>query len=253
MTYQEIIAQIARRLGHNLFEDFPKADYRYALKWAEMELVDKSDAVKDFDDITLTTTAEVYALPTGFHTPIQWVCFDENSVQVELKEVDMATWLSWNPTSFTEASTNDLLQDNMSAEGQVMIRDLRHKVVIAILNSADTHQLYVKPMINGTLRVYYSSEGDLDPFNALTGEPPIPKHFHQFLISGAVSYLAQIEAASAMRKGDTSAVAFFMRLQSSTKEEFEKRHTEVKGHLEERARFAVVKNFTWFDKLEKYR
>ena len=51
MNYEEIISHVAQRLGHQAFANSLKTNYRYAVKWAESELV-------RFVDICLLYTSD---------------------------------------------------------------------------------------------------------------------------------------------------------------------------------------------------
>jgi len=261
MTYREIISHVARQLGHQGFSNELKADYRYAVKWAENEMMTEIEQVKDTTEIVLLDTTIQYNLPVTFGEPTGVVVLDSSNNQLSYEMVTYEEWLKWNPTAPT-GTENDILEeeDNQPSYDTLSAR-LSNKMVIAIQRESTNIHLFVKPAINGTFQIVHTlipvqdifgTVGD-PPVNIIDTSPILPVQYHHFMIFGAVFYLAQVELGKAVTNKDYNASQFYKNIKESAFTQFEARKIKMSAHQDLDVGPTIMKADNWYERGRKYR
>lgn len=266
MTYREIISHVARQLGHHGFSQELKADYRYAVKWAENEIMSEIEQVKNSSEIDINESTMSYILPITFHEPTGVVVMDSNNNQLAYEMVTYEDWIKWNPSQ--EAGIkNDVISpiDNTPAYDTFAAR-LMNKIVLAIQRESTGVYLFIKPAINGKIQISYTLIPVQDIFGEVSdgGNPPtytpivdtspvIPVQYHHFLIQGAVWYIAGNEIGKALKKNDKEVAYFYKGIRDNAYEMFERRKIKMSGHQDTTTGSTVIRADAWYDKGSKYR
>lgn len=252
MTYKEILSQVISRLGYKGHASLPKADIRYALQWAESELIGEQKVIQKSAEIQLSPTESEYRFPSDYNEPSSFAITDSNGNLLDHIEVTLDQWLKWNPELLSR-NNNEFLEERNETKDIQIRSSLRNRIVISTKFDGTYHILLVKPTILGKVTVVYNQYPEIDPFTNLDSEPRLPLNFHHYLIDGIVYYMAQIEAAKAVQNGDFNTANFFNRLVDSANANFMLRKGKVRENVGGRAEPAVIKPFTWFDSSRKYR
>ena len=262
MNYEEIISHVARRLGHQAFANSLKADYRYALKWAENEMVHYIDLVRKIERITMNPAQPgaghaadtTYALPTDYCHPRQFRFIDSNGNEVQSVEVEVEEFLRWNPNPDIPPTANDFLPQSFSTDDTINNAKFGNRIVYTtIYDNLDGWSVRVKPTINGIIELLYIPDSNLDIFDNLKSVPPFPDNFHHYLIAGAIKYLADVEAGQKRAAGDYQGAAFFLRIGKDASTEWERVKEETRESMSARATAPMLKAFTWFDNPRRMR
>lgn len=265
MTYEEILSQVARRLGHQGYGGELRNDYRFAIKWAEDELMSFATPTRVTVTEPLNDEQAEYDLKgdwgiEDFGRPFELQFYDENDNQLAYEEVTYDQWLRWNPDTTSSINKNDIIDEyGVTPEATADEYRFSNKLLVCVhYATGDTilqsdYRLSVKPAINGTVILNYGPSAVEDIFENLTRSPRFPQQFHHYLISGAVYYLSQIESAQSEAKGDAQRASFFQRLQSTSFAEWEKRKNKVSEQAPSRTNVVSARPFTWYDRGTKYR
>jgi hypothetical protein len=257
VNYEEIISHIARRLGHQAFANSLKADYRYALKWAESEMVHYIDLVRKvvtFAMIPGTNTETTYPLPTDYCHPRQFRFIDNSGNEIQSVEVELEEFLRWNPNPDIPPTANDFLPQKFDTDTTVQNARLGNRIVFAcVYDNVEGWTLRVKPTTNGNIELLYIPDSNLDIFDNLQSSPPFPDNFHHYLITGAIKYLSEVEAAQKRAAGDYQGAAFFIRIGKDASDTWNKLKEQVRQEASARATVPLLKAFTFYDNPKKYR
>ncbi len=259
MNYEEIISHIARRLGHQAFANSLKADYRYALKWAESEMVhyiDLERRIVTFDMIFAPdgNVESIYNLPEDYSSPRQIRFLDSNSNEIESIEVELETFNKWNPNPEVSPLANDFLPQVYSTSATIDTARLANKIVYTVIyDKEEGWKLKIKPTTTGKIQLTYAPDSNLDIFDHLQSVPPFPDGFHHYLITGAVKYLAEVEAAQKRAQNDYQGAGFFLRIGKEAGMEWERLKEHAKESVVSRATVQQIKPFTWYDNPRRYR
>lgn len=265
MTHKEIISQVQRRLGHRAFDGQLKADYQYAVNWAEQELMVDAKPAKKTVTFQIKSTQAEYSFVENlnildFSEPFEIQVYDSDGNHILVEEVTYDKWLRWNPNEYASDVANDVVGNNSGSIDYVQTAaELTNKLLVSVHymagDSADESGFYIsfKPAINGTVVFMYSVSPLEDIWTNLEESPRMPEQFHHFIIPGAVYYLAQIEVAQAKDKGDTTAFEFFSRLQGTSFAEFERRKNKVREKSDVMTKAVRARPDMWYDDPRKYR
>jgi len=260
MTYQDIISQVARRLGHQAFAGQLKDDYRWALKWATAEMAHYIDILKLVTSITLDTTHTEYDLPVNFCHPAQFRFIGSDNNEIQSVEVTLEEFLRWNPNPQIPPTANDFLPQTFSTDITVDNARLGNKIVFCtIFANAEIEgtdpdwKLEMKPTIDGTVEVLYFADPVTDPFTAPNDHPPMPDRYHQYLVYGTIKYLADIEAGQAKSREDWNSVKFFNQLATQYEQKFNEMKEDTRESAQTRTKMPFLKADTWYDNPRKYR
>jgi hypothetical protein len=101
--------------------------------------------------------------------------------------------------------------------------------------------------------LYYIPDSNLDIFDNLQSVPPFPDQFHHYLITGAVKYLADVEAGQRRADGDYQGAAFFMRVGKEASAEWERVKEITRESSHTRTQVAVIKPYQWYENPRKTR
>ena len=262
MNYNEIISHIARRLGHQAFANSLKADYRYALKWAESEMVHHIDIVRKVITFPMVTNQpgvgssgeSQYPLPTDYCHPRQFRFIDLNGNEIQSVEVEVEEFLRWNPNPDVPPTANDFLPQQFTTDMTIDNAKLGNRIVFCcIYDNTEGWVLRIKPTTTGNIELYYVPDSNLDIFDNLNSSPPFPDNFHHYLISGAIKYLADVEASQKRAMGDYQGAAFFIRIGKDAAQEWERVKEVTRQESSARATVATIQPFTWYDNPKRYR
>jgi hypothetical protein len=267
MTYQEIISQVARKLGYSAFNNQLKADLRYAIRFSEEELQRETQMVKRSLSLDLDKDTASYDLPDNYSEPKEIIIKSSDGAELSYHEVPFEQWLRYSPDRIanTSATENEILKSELSHENYEEGHRFRNKVLVAIAYQEDfndaeppvsqghKYRIYVKPGIDGVLEMYYTPVFVKDPFAATSEEPPYPLQYHKYIIIGATAYLAQNEASRARANGDIEGAIFFSRVARLHQEEFEHRKQQVIAKVDKNKSAGIVNSFVWYDSPGKYR
>ena len=260
MTYQEIISQVARRLGHQAFANQLKEDYRWALNWCTEEMAHHIALLKLVVNIPLDTVNNEYDLPLDFKGPAQYRFIDMNNNEIQSVEVTFEEYLRWNPNPQIPPTANDFLPQTFATDVTIDNARLGNKIVFHTMfaNGEDpltdaNWKLLMKPTTQGQVEVLYYPEPATDPFSEPNGHPPFPDHFHRWLIYGSIKYLADIEAGQARAAQDWNAVSFYNKLAQEYDEKFKTLQNESREESTNRTKMPFVKSDAWYDNPRKYR
>jgi hypothetical protein len=262
MNYSEIISHIARRLGHQAFANSLKADYRYALKWAESEMVNYIDVVRKVVTISMNPTQAgagnaqetVYPLPPDYCHPRQFRFVDSNNNEIQAVEVEVEEFLRWNPNPDVPPTANDFLPQQFTTDMTVDNARLGNRIVFCcIYDNTEGWTLRVKPTTTGKIELYYVPDSNLDIFDNLESTPPFPDNYHHYLISGAIKYLADVEASQKRAAGDYQGASFFIRIGKDAATEWERVKEVTRQESSARSTMPTLKAFSWFDNPRRYR
>lgn len=255
MTYKEIIGQIARRMGYDSFADLPRADIKYALAWAENEVGAEVEPVRKSYTVSLDGTTTEWNLPADFSEPREIVFFDSSNNRLEHVELPFEEYARYSGDDIS-TDTDDLISD-LAPGAAVEYARLGNKVLVAIdrrvVANIGVYIAYVKPQFVGTMYVYYTPSPLTDPFTDVTTSPGFPAEFHHYLVSGAIYYLSQIEAASASNRGDTARVQYLQSVSTKSFDEFELRKKRLLANTNSRAEAGKVRVTPWFENVTLYR
>jgi len=253
MNYNEIISHVARRLGHQAFSGALKADYRYALKWAENEMVHYIDLVRKIITFSMQPGINgeietVYTLPTDYCHPRQFRFIDLNGNEIQSKEVEPENFLRWNPNPAVNPTENDFIPQSFSAEATIDSAAYGNKILYTcIYDNIDGWTVRVKPTTTGNIELLYIPDANLDIWDNLESTPPFPDNFHHYLISGAVKYLCDVEASQKRASADYQGAAYFIRLGKSAADEWEKVKEITRESASARATVTTIKPFSWYE------
>jgi hypothetical protein len=257
MNYNEIISHIARRLGHQAFANSLKADYRYALKWAESEMVHYIDVVRKVVKFPMrpgTNTETIYPLPEDYCHPRQFRFIDYVGNEIQSVETEYEEFLRWNPNPDIPPTANDFLPQMFDTDTTIQNARLGNRMVFAcVYDNTDGWTLHIKPTTNGMIELMYIPDSNLDIFDNLQSSPPFPDNFHHYLITGAVKYLAEVEAAQKRAAGDYQGAAFFLRIGKDAEEKWSKLKEQVRQEASARATVPLLRGFSWFDNPKRMR
>jgi hypothetical protein len=262
VNYEEIISQVARRLGHQAFANSLKADYRYALKWAESEMVHHIDLVRKTFTFDMSPSQPnagsagetTYPLPPDYCHPRQFRFIDSNANEIQSQEVEVEEFLKWNPNPDIPPTANDFLPQQFSTDTTIENARLGNKIVFCCMyDNNEGWILKIKPTPNGKIQLYYVPDSNLDIFDSLQSSPPFPDNFHHYLIAGAVKYLADIESAQKRNAGDYQGAAFFIRVGKDAATEWERVKEVTRQESSARATVATIQPFAWYDNPKRYR
>jgi hypothetical protein len=261
MTYEDIISQIARRLGYQGYDGMMKSDIRTALKQAEAEMVHYIDLLKRSSLLTMDGTLVQWALPTGFCHPASVRFIDTNSNELQAVEVQIEEYLRWNPNPQIPPTANDFLPQTFATDQTIDNARLGNKIVWCIqwadiVGSSPLTQewfIFAKPAVAGTIEVLYYPDSNIDPFDTLTYSPPFPDRYHYYLVNGAVRLLAEIEAGQANARGDMERARYFMTLSKQNQVDWKSLKEETRETASTRVKMPFLRGDAWYDNPRKYR
>lgn len=252
MTYQEIISLVSQRLGHATFQGELKTNYRYAVKFALNELMNVCKPTKTTIEIPIVAESMCYDLPDDFGTPEQIVILDTNNNQLRFNDVSYEQWLRWNPL-YQPGFYNDTLPYQSIPQTVPETAQLQNTITISFNLEPTGYKLYVKPTINARIQLFYTVSTPLNIFENTSATPPIPEKFHQYIIEGAIQYLAEIEAGQRLAKNDFQGASYFRKLGEDSMQKFKVAFAKVDEHVDQRSGATVAKGFAWFENLRRYR
>ena len=265
MTYEEIVSQVRRRLGHKGFDSQLKQDYKYAVNWAEKELMVDTTPTKKTVTFSIASTRSEYELMsrlqiTDFSEPCEIEVYDSEGNHLLVEEVTYDEWLRWNPNEYNSGLANDAVGDVSGSLERLADSALHtNKLLVSIHFAAGVtgedseYVMSFKPAVSATVVLRYAVLPTEDIFENMKNSPRLPEQFHHFIVPGAVYYLAQIQVAQSKDNGDAMGVEFFSRLQGIAYGEFEKRKIKVREKTEVVTKSVVAKPFIWYDDPRKYR
>ena len=261
MTYNEIISQVAQRLGYNGFANSLKADFRYALKWAEGEMVRYISLTKKVVSFPMTPAtaigsalASAYELPDDLSYPRQFRFIDSNGNEIQSVETELEEYLHWNPNPDVPPTANDFLPQSFTTDTTIENARLGNRIVYLVMYDDEKGwTLQVKPTTPGTIELLYIPGTNLDPFDKLTNEPPFPELFHHYLVAGAIKYLAPIERGRKIALNDYNAAAFYKQIGDSASLEWQQVQEKTREQVQSRNTVAKIKMDAWYDNPRKYR
>jgi hypothetical protein len=243
-------------MGHQAFANSLKADYRYALKWAESEMVHHIDIVRKIVRINMnpdqancgSAKETSYSLPSDYCHPRQFRFIDSNRNEIQSAEVEMEEFLRWNPNPENPPTANDYLPQSFDTDATIGSARLGNKIVFACLyDDSGGWTLKVKPTTNGIIELYYVPDSNLDIFDSLQESPPFPDNFHHYLISGAVKYLSDVEAGQKRAAGDYQGAAFFLKVGKEAATEWERVKEVTRQESSARATMPIIQAYNWFE------
>ena len=253
MTYNDIISQVVRRLGVQGLTNELKADLKLAIAWAEQELITEAKIDHKTQVININSDRAEYQLPYDLSIPESVNVYTTDDVPLDHIEVTYAKWLNWNPSDSTDTSENDVLEVSGTLNYLQDAAGFTNKIVIAFTSLEGIRTLCVKPAIDGKVLIHYVPKRTDDIFADLQLEPVIPEEYHQYIIPGAVYYLAQIKSSEALAKGDEVAVGFYTRLEANAYGTFQGRKQKLIEKHDISTKSTVARTFNWYENPRKYR
>lgn len=260
LSYSEIISQVARRLGYEGMERSLRSDFRFAISFAESQLMDKTEPTQSSIVLDIVDSESEYGLRNdfgilNFNSPYGILMYSSNGELLSHEEVDYSIWMRWNPAHTSSSSQNDVLpsdRDSANPSALVDFTKYHNRVLVSIhysKNDSDEdgdYVLSVKPAITGKVILNYSIVPNEDIFENLDKSPSIPPKFHNYIIAGAVWRLSQIEAGK--NKNDLNQAQFWQNVEARAYAEFQKGLSEINEGKGTRKDVAVARGFLWFEK-----
>lgn len=249
MTYQDIISQIALKLGHTGFSSELKANYRYAVMFAEQSLFQVADILRRDVTLPLNSNTESYDLPNDYNEPCEFIFKDSAGGILSSVNVTRSEFM----TIRVNSQDNTLSPDNeiIYAEKEVanVQSDARYKnrLVYSIDFQDGVYKLYVKPKIVGVADLYFAAVPVQDVYQNLKREPILPAQYHIYIIYGAVAYLAESEATKALQTGDYPKANFYSKLAKETSIKFESQQKVVTANSAVQPKPQILKPWNWYE------
>ena len=264
LTYGEIISQVASRLGYKAFEGMIKENMIQAVNWAEEELLDGTESAQRLCSLKLSSSKVSYSLNQlgvdDFGSPVEILAFDLQNNKFDVEEVPHDLWLRYDG-GITSDTDNEALPQTatVSLQSDIEQLNLKNKLVISIRYEPDEtgkdsdHVVSLKPAVDGTLQIRYNIVTNRDIFRRVTAYPRIQQQYHRYIVSGAVKFLAEIEAANAMARKDQMATSFFLNIQERAWSEFKHGRIRLQANNEPMTHPAVARPFIWYEDPRKYK
>lgn len=260
LTYSDIISQIARRLGYEGMERSLRSDFRFAISFAESQLLDNTEPTQATLTLDIVDSEAEYGLKNdfgieNFNSPYGILIYSSEGELLRHEEVEYGVWMKWNPAQTHSSSSNDVLPTDRESANPVAQVDFAkyHNRVLACIhfnkNEGDEdgdYILSIKPALTGRVILNYSIVGNDDIFENLDKSPSIPPKFHNNIISGAVWRLAQIEAGK--NKNNPVQVQFFQNVEARAYGEFQKALSEINSNKGTRAVPITAKGDLWYER-----
>lgn len=255
MTYQEIISQVASKLGHTGFSTELKANYRYAIMFAEQELFQYSNILKRDEILSINSNQEDYELPYDYNEPCEFVFKDATGnilSSINVGRTEFMRQQEIKPDTLLAPDSDILYAEKEKGSLQ---NDMKYdkRIVFSVDFQDGFYKLYVRPKVNATVNLYYSAMPTQNLYQNLNRVPVLPEQYHQIIIYGAVSYLADIDSANALKNQDYASANFYRKLASDMTEKFNKGKNDTSANSARQPRPSVVKGFYWYDSPLKYR
>jgi hypothetical protein len=249
-------------LGYQGFDGSLKTDIRMALKQAEAEMVHYIDLLKRTTLLTMDGILVQWALPTDFCHPASIRFVDTNGNELQSEEVQMEEYLRWNPNPQIPPTANDFLPQSFATDKTVDNARLGNKIAFvtawsdivgATVPPMQEWFLFARPAVKGSVEILYYPDSNADPYDTLTLEPPFPGRYHQYLVNGAIRYLAEIEAGQSRAKGDFESMRFFLSLAKQNQVDWKAMKEETRETSSTRTKMPFVRADVWYDNPRKYR
>jgi hypothetical protein len=230
MTYETILDQISRNLGHETFHDNKSliSDYKYAVYQALMELTSGAGGLKEDVTIPLNEGTDTYILPDGYDKPGQINIVDSSGAAVTVEELDY--------DQVIETSLNETTES---------IARYSDRYVIGFRRSRESSEFKIYPTLTGIAYMTFDSlvQEDLDISHNKV--PPINRKFHHNLVDGGTAYLLQ-------RKVRITEDARDLILLKGFQKRFEKAKEDYVEFAAQRGDPPVIKVWNWYDQPEDY-
>lgn len=257
LTYEDIVSQVARKLGYSGFDSSLKSDLRLAIRFAEEQLYIKSNLNKREETFSVVPDKERYELPVDFNEPCQFIFKDTSGNKLEAINVPFETLLKSKIPANDQ--TNEVLSSDEIRISGNEINDIqedqmfRDKIIYSVHFTDGFYQLGVKPPFTGTCTMYYGAIPIDDVFANLKRTPALPEHFHPFVIYGATAYMAETESAKKFREKDFDTANFYRKLGQEMQSKFDGQTDEVRASATKQAEPGTIRSFMWYDNPRKYR
>ena len=200
------------------------------------------------------TLESIYPLPADYCHPRQFRFIDLDGNEIQSVEVEVEEYLRWNPNPSVNPTENDFLPQSFTTDMTIDNAKLGNRIVYAcVYDNVDGWTLRIKPTTTGTIQLLYIPDSNLDIFDNLQSSPPFPDNFHHYLITGAVKYLADVEASQKRAAGDYQGAAFFIRIGKDASAEWERVKEVTRQSTSARATMPVIKAWAWYENPRRMR
>jgi len=237
MTYREIVSAVASRMGHSGF-DGKKADYIYAIRQAESEIIGSSELLRTTVEIPMVEDSMSYVLPSDYAEPKEIIVLNNENQPLEFEEVPYERWLKW---------------DLEKGDTPIDTAELSNKIVLSLQYTDGGWVMYVKPYFVGKVCINYVRTPIVDPLDHPEESPKIPVQLHYFIVPGAVYYLSKIEETRSINRGDYNGAVLWGRIANDALIEFENRKKKVEEQSVTNSKWVVAKPYILWDNPKKYR